>query len=182
MKPRLFDLFCCAGGAGTGYHRAGFEVVGMDIEPQPRYPFRFVQDDALEILRLFGGYGPPGQGGSRFDAIHASPPCQDHMRSRMRQQNEHGTGWLLAETRRLLEATGLPWVIENVPGRRCGPTSVSAAACSAWMSCGSAGLRQAGERSIFARRATILIRSSTRCGPSTARGTASTAGYLPVTR
>lgn len=99
-----------------GYSRAGFEVAGVDIEDQPRYPFRFVKDDAIDLLRLFADYGPPGQGGSHFDAIHASPPCQDHMRSRMRGQTAHGTGWLLEATRELLEATGLPWVIENVPG------------------------------------------------------------------
>ena len=85
-----------------GYHRAGFEVTGVDIEPQSNYPFEFVQADAMTYP--LGGY----------DAIHASPPCQDHMRGGL--ANVHGTAWMLAETRRRLIASGSPWVIENVPG------------------------------------------------------------------
>ena len=66
-KPRLLDLYCCAGGAGMGYHKAGFEVVGVDINPQPHYPFEFHQADAIEYLQNHW---------NEFYAIHASPPCQ----------------------------------------------------------------------------------------------------------
>lgn len=105
-KPRLLDLFSCAGGAGMGYHRAGFEVVGVDIEPQPNYPFEHHVADALEFVRARG---------HEFDAIHASPPCQTFTAYR-RKGRGVGDGYvnLIAETREALEATGLPYVIENV--------------------------------------------------------------------
>jgi DNA (cytosine-5)-methyltransferase 1 len=101
-RPRLLDLFCGAGGAAMGYWRAGFDVTGVDNRPQPRYPFRFVQADAMTF---------PLDG---FDAIHASPPCQDHMRSR--NQDLHGTAWMLDGTRVRLAAQSALWIIENVPG------------------------------------------------------------------
>ena len=111
MKPRLLDLFCGAGGASMGYSKAGFEVVGVDIAPQPHYPFEFHQGDALEILR-----NPlPLEWAVGFVAIHASPPCQAYTVA----ANIHGVGShpdLLPRTRELLETTGLSWVIENVPG------------------------------------------------------------------
>ena len=110
-KPRLLDLFSGAGGAAMGYHRAGFEVVGVDIKPQPHYPFEFVQADALEWLQLF----PVRDLSVEFDAIHASPPCQAY--SVLRRANpEAEYPDLISPTRALLEQTGLPWVIENVPG------------------------------------------------------------------
>lgn len=86
-----------------GYHRAGFDVTGVDIAPQPRYPFEFRQADAM-LYPLEG-----------FDVVHASPPCHDHSRLAA-VTGKDGSGWLLAETRRLLERTDLPWIIENVPG------------------------------------------------------------------
>jgi DNA (cytosine-5)-methyltransferase 1 len=98
---RLLDLFCGAGGAAMGYHRAGFDVVGVDNRPQPRYPFEFHQADAM-TYPLAG-----------FDVIHASPPCQDHSPLRS-VAGEHGTGWMLPTTRDRLSAQPLPWVIENV--------------------------------------------------------------------
>lgn len=105
-KPRLLDLFCGAGGAAMGYHRAGFEVVGVDIRPQPRYPFEFIQADAMEF---------PLDG---FDAIHASPPCQafvtlsNRWRGRSDVTDAHPD--LIAPTRERLLAAGVPYVIENV--------------------------------------------------------------------
>lgn len=103
----LLDLFCGAGGAAMGYHRAGFdEIVGVDIKPQLRYPFTFVQDDALEYLAAHG---------REFDAIHASPPCQAYSTLKvMKNGREHPD--LIAPVRELLDAAGRPYVIENVFG------------------------------------------------------------------
>ena len=107
--PELLDLYSCAGGAAMGYHRAGFEVVGVDIEPQPHYPFEFVQMDALEYVQQ------DLQGWDGFDAIHASPPCQAYsIANNIHGRTDHPD--LIAETRELLKVTGLSWVIENVPG------------------------------------------------------------------
>jgi DNA (cytosine-5)-methyltransferase 1 len=106
-RPRLLDLFCGAGGAAVGYHRAGFDVVGVDIESQPNYPFEFIRGDAIDLLRRAGLHA--------FDAIHASPPCQAF--TAMRTMPNAGTHpELVAPTRDLLVATGLPYVIENVVG------------------------------------------------------------------
>ncbi|WP_104128074.1 DNA cytosine methyltransferase [Cryobacterium sp. Y57] len=104
-KPKLLDLFCCAGGAGVGYSRAGFEVYGVDIVPQKNYPFEFHQADALEYLR---------EHGHEFDAIHASPPCQVYSKTAHLHDNPHPD--LLVPTRAALIESGLPYVIENVEG------------------------------------------------------------------
>lgn len=116
MKPRLLDLFCGAGGAAMGYHRAGFEVVGVDIKAQPNYPFEFVQDDALALLSTFDPHSRGWWDEPPFDAIHASPPCQRYSTATKRNgtQDEHPD--LIGPTRMLLESTGLPYVIENVEG------------------------------------------------------------------
>jgi DNA (cytosine-5)-methyltransferase 1 len=111
-RPLLLDLFCGAGGAAVGYDRAGFEVFGIDVEPQANYPYTFHQHDALHVLRhLIAG---SWEGIDAYDAIHASPPCQAYTT----MNNRHGSASppLIAEVRDLLNATGLPWVIENVPG------------------------------------------------------------------
>jgi DNA (cytosine-5)-methyltransferase 1 len=105
-----------------GYHRAGFEVVGVDIKPQPHYPFPFFLGDALDVLEWLTDYQTFRMDEDRydldlttFDAIHTSPPCQAY--SVLRRANpEAKYPDLIAPTRDLLEQTGLPWVIENVPG------------------------------------------------------------------
>jgi DNA (cytosine-5)-methyltransferase 1 len=101
---KLLDLYCKAGGAAMGYHRAGFDVVGVDIEPQKNYPFKFVQADAIEFLIDVG---------SEFDAIHASPPCQAYSKTQKLQGRRHPE--LIEPTRKALEMVGRPWIIENVP-------------------------------------------------------------------
>ena len=106
-RPKLLDLFCCAGGAATGYHRAGFDIVGVDIVPQPHYPFQFVQADVLDLLPEFL---------ESFDAIHASPPCQAYSDLAKRNGNGHLWPQLIEPTRELLAASGRPYIIENVEG------------------------------------------------------------------
>ena len=89
-----------------GYARSGFNVVGIDIKPQPRYPFAFEQGDAMSVLRGFRAWG-------MYDAIHASPPCQHYSPLHARHPDAKYPD-LIAETRELLDATGLPYIIENV--------------------------------------------------------------------
>jgi DNA (cytosine-5)-methyltransferase 1 len=111
-RPLLLDLYCGAGGAAMGYHRAGFEVIGVDINSQPNYPFQFVEEEALSYLRYVHTWDH-----HPFKAIHASPPCQRHsVMSACRPGLADTYPDLIAPTRELLEATGLQWVIENVPG------------------------------------------------------------------
>lgn len=106
-KPKLLDLYCCGGGAGMGYHQAGFDVVGVDITPQPKYPFEFIQSDALEYLK---------NNHHKFDVIHASPPCQAFTKAG-KEQRSKGKVYpdLLNATREMLINIGKPYIIENVP-------------------------------------------------------------------
>lgn len=112
-RKRIVDLYCCRGGAGMGWHHAGFEVVGVDINPQPDYPFEFHQGDAIEFLLAHW---------QEFDAAHASPPCQGEGAPTKGTNKARNTATgrthprLIAPTRAALESTSLPYVIENVAG------------------------------------------------------------------
>lgn len=112
-RPKLLDLFCCEGGAGSGYMRAGFDVTGVDMSAKfgKRYPGEFVAGDAFDYLR---------RNAHKFDAIHASPPCQGYTRGNAGKV----TKWpkLIPAVREALKATGLPYVIENV--KDAGPEMV----------------------------------------------------------
>lgn len=104
--PRLLDLYCGAGGAGMGYHKAGFDVVGVDIESQPDYPFDFIQLDAIWYAERFA---------YMYDAIHASPPCQAYSTLTTGSNKKKKIyPELIEPTRKALGETGLPYVIENV--------------------------------------------------------------------
>ena len=103
---RLLDLFCGAGGAAMGYFRAGFDdITGVDIRPMPRYPFKFIQGDALEYL---------AEHGREYDFIHASPPCQHYTLAQNAAKNANAHPDLIDPVRELLQKSGRPYVIENV--------------------------------------------------------------------
>lgn len=114
---KLLDLFCKAGGASKGYADAGFDVVGVDIKNQKRYPFEFIQADALEVLQDKAFI-------DQFDFIHASPPCQTHSSTKHLRQAQGRTTTkidLIPQTRSALESILdqnrlIGYVIENVPG------------------------------------------------------------------
>jgi DNA (cytosine-5)-methyltransferase 1 len=105
MRPgaavKLLDLFCGAGGCSMGYAHAGFDVVGVDLEPQPDYPFEFHQADAMSF---------PLDG---FDAIHASPPCQGETSLRVLHQDREYERLLVPTLERFAELD-VPWIVENV--------------------------------------------------------------------
>jgi DNA (cytosine-5)-methyltransferase 1 len=103
---RILDLFCGGGGAAMGYHRAGFEVVGVDNKPQPKYPFKFIQADALCYAVAFG---------RQFDVIHASPPCQNYSQITPDKSKHRG---IIDIVRCVLRLINKPYIIENVPGAK----------------------------------------------------------------
>jgi DNA (cytosine-5)-methyltransferase 1 len=104
---RLLDLCCKEGGAARGYADAGFEVLGIDKDPQPRYPYEFIQADALDILQDVNFV-------CAFNAIHASFPCQAFLEGTLAPARHVPD--LVTPGRKLLNATGLPWIMENVMG------------------------------------------------------------------
>jgi DNA (cytosine-5)-methyltransferase 1 len=104
-KPLLLDAFCKAGGSSMGYYRAGFEVVGVDIEPQKSYPFEFHQSDAIEFVLKYG---------KKFDVIAASPPCQVYSVTSPLSSGNHPD--LVDSTRNAMIKSGKSYIIENVPG------------------------------------------------------------------
>lgn len=103
-RPKALDLFCGAGGAGMGLSRAGFDVTGVDIKHQRRYPFTFLLGDALEADL------------SGYDFVWASPPCQRYTVSQNASKNRDAHPDLIAPVRAKLQAWGGPWIIENVVG------------------------------------------------------------------
>jgi DNA (cytosine-5)-methyltransferase 1 len=123
------DLFCGEGGVSEGLSRAGFEVLGVDVDPRAldRYPFRSVCGDAIGALRrLLAGDQVKGYGLRDFAFFWASCPCQAH--SDLQKQSKREYHDYIAETRLLLELTGRPWVIENVEGAPlCDPVMICGA-------------------------------------------------------
>lgn len=109
QRPVAIDFFSCQGGASAGYADVGFRVVGVDKDPQPRYPFEFVQADALKDFRaIVQQYRPV--------AVVGSPMCQAHSKAQVIQGRQHPKQ--IAPFRELCQETGLPFVIENVEGAR----------------------------------------------------------------
>jgi DNA (cytosine-5)-methyltransferase 1 len=175
-RPLLLDLYCGAGGAAMGYHRAGFDIVGVDIAPQPHYPFDFIRGDALN----------PPVDLAAFDAIHASPPCQGYSRMRhLPWLKDREYPMLIGPTRELLELSGLPWVIENVEGARTHPEGLR----NAFMLCGlDFGMRMYRHRffesSVIVmvsphQRHTVTIGSGRMLGSRYSRASAGVTGILP---
>lgn len=106
-RPQALDLFCGAGGASMGLRRAGFDVTGIDIRPQPHYPFRFWCGDALHLAR---------DQLAAFDLVWASPPCQAFTAYKRRPNHVVDRDNLIPSVREMLLRYADKWVIENIPG------------------------------------------------------------------
>lgn len=144
-KPKLLDLFSCAGGAGHGYSLAGFDVYAVDIDPQPRNPHPFCQEEAVWAMTvlLSGGSLPFTHKSGRienlrledFSAAHASPPCQAFSAMKhMPDAKEHPE--LIEPIRELFQRIEIPWVIENVVGA---PLNDAVILCGTMFNLGAAG-------------------------------------------
>jgi DNA (cytosine-5)-methyltransferase 1 len=103
---RLLDVCCGAGGLSMGYYLAGFDVVGVDIVPQPNYPFPFVQADGIDYVAQYG---------HTFDLVHGSWPCERYAKVTKWRGNPDDHPDLVGPGREVMQETGRPWVIENVP-------------------------------------------------------------------
>ena len=104
---KCLDLFCGGGGASMGIHQAGFEVVGLDLNPQPEYPFEFIRGSALALSQGFL---------KSFDFIWASPPCQAFSVAAARWKSKKQYPDLVDPVRKMLLESGVPFIIENVAG------------------------------------------------------------------
>ncbi|POG47227.1 DNA cytosine methyltransferase [Streptomyces sp. ZL-24] len=102
----VLDACCGAGGLSMGYYLAGYDVVGVDLHPMPNYPFTFHQADALDFVAKHG---------ADFDLIHGSWPCQHFARVTAWRGKRSDHPDLLTPGREVMQSTGRPWVIENVP-------------------------------------------------------------------
>lgn len=172
-RPKILDLFCGSGGAGMGYHRAGFDVYGIDLTPQPDYPFPFYQGDAVEALeRLRAGEmlpftNPDGSvewvGIESFTAVHGSPPCQPYSTGVVSRSSKwnHTKGKdepaLIGAVHAQLEALGVPWVIENVMGAKAHMPDPS------FVLCGSMFDRPIPRHRVFASNAGIVAPEHPNC-------------------
>jgi DNA (cytosine-5)-methyltransferase 1 len=105
-RPTALDMFCCGGGASEGLRRVGFDVVGIDIDPQPHYPFPFICADVLTLDPTWI---------STFDFVWASPPCQRYTANAKQKGTSEQHPDLIEPTRQLLLSAGVPFVIENIP-------------------------------------------------------------------
>lgn len=160
-RPLLLDLFCGEGGCSAGYVAAGFDVVGVDLHPKPRYPYEFVQGDALTYLA-----DPVFM--ARFDAVHASPPCKSENPLRHLHDVQHPD--LLTPTLAALRAQSLPWVVENVEATDKLPGALLLCGASFGLSttCKD-GVQRALKRHRLFESSVFLMRSGCACGSSAHR-------------